>query len=187
MTNSAGIHLNDYAVVAQGLERRFGEVKAVSGIDLALSRGEIYGFLGPNGAGKTTVIRMLTTLLLPTAGSAFVAGHDVLRDPQGVRLRIGAALQDVALDNKQTGRELLSFQGRLYGLTGREISQRISELSSLVDIGDAIDRMIGTYSGGMKRRLDLAAALIQPRSRLGRDPPNQQRVGRNYLSDHSVS
>ena len=92
MTNSAGIHLNDYAVVAQGLERRFGEVKAVSGIDLALSRGEIYGFLGPNGAGKTTVIRMLTTLLLPTAGSAFVAGHDVLRDPQGVRLRGSCAL-----------------------------------------------------------------------------------------------
>ncbi|MCH7787248.1 MAG: ATP-binding cassette domain-containing protein [Chloroflexi bacterium] len=163
--------MDDYAVVAQGLERHFGEVKAVNGIDLALSKGEIYGFLGPNGAGKTTVIRMLTTLLLPTGGSAFVAGYDVLRNPQEVRLRIGAALQDVALDNKQTGRELLNLQGRLYGLSGREIKQRISELSSLVDIGDAIDRMIGTYSGGMKRRLDLAAALIHNPEVLFLDEP----------------
>ena len=93
MTNSTDIHLNDYAVVAQGLGKQLGEVKAVIGIDLALSKGEIYGFLGPNGAGKTTVVRMLTTLLIPTAGSAFVAGHDVLRNPQEVRLRIGAALQ----------------------------------------------------------------------------------------------
>ena len=171
MTNSTGIHMDGYAVVAQGLERHFGEVKAVNGIDLALSKGEIYGFLGPNGAGKTTVIRMLTTLLLPTGGSAFVAGYDVLRNPQEVRLRIGAALQDVALDNKQTGHELLSLQGRLYGLTGREIKQRISELSSLVDIGDAMDRMIGTYSGGMKRRLDLAAALIHNPEVLFLDEP----------------
>ena len=171
MTNSTGAHMNDYAVVAQGLERHFGEVKAVNGIDLALSKGEIYGFLGPNGAGKTTVIRMLTTLLLPTGGSAFVAGYDVLRNPQEVRLRIGAALQDVALDNKQTGHELLSLQGRLYGLSGREIKQRISELSSLVDIGDAMDRMIGTYSGGMKRRLDLAAALIHNPEVLFLDEP----------------
>ena len=171
MTNSTGAHMNDYAVVAKGLERHFGEVKAVNGIDLALSKGEIYGFLGPNGAGKTTVIRMLTTLLLPTGGSAFVAGYDVLRNPQEVRLRIGAALQDVALDNKQTGHELLSLQGRLYGLSGREIKQRISELSSLVDIGDAMDRMIGTYSGGMKRRLDLAAALIHNPEVLFLDEP----------------
>ena len=171
MTNSTGAHLDGYAVVAQGLERHFGEVKAVNGIDLALSKGEIYGFLGPNGAGKTTVIRMLTTLLLPTGGSAFVAGYDVLRNPQEVRLRIGAALQDVALDNKQTGHELLSLQGRLYGLSGREIKQRISELSSLVDIGDAMDRMIGTYSGGMKRRLDLAAALIHNPEVLFLDEP----------------
>ncbi len=171
MTNSTDIHLNDYAVVAQGLGKQFGEVKAVIGIDLALSKGEIYGFLGPNGAGKTTVVRMLTTLLIPTAGSAFVAGHDVLRNPQEVRLRIGAALQDVALDDKQTGRELLSLQGRLYGLSGREVKQRILELSSLVDIGDAIDRMIKTYSGGMKRRLDLAAALIHNPEVLFLDEP----------------
>lgn len=171
MTNSTDIQLNDYAVIAQGLGKQFGEVKAVIGIDLALSKGEIYGFLGPNGAGKTTVIRMLTTLLIPTTGSAFVAGYDVLRNPQEVRLRIGAALQDVALDDKQTGRELLSLQGRLYGLSGREIKQRISELSSLVDIGDAIDRMIKTYSGGMKRRLDLAAALIHNPEVLFLDEP----------------
>ena len=162
---------NGYAVSASGLAKRFGNVDAVKGVDLALSKGEIYGFLGPNGAGKTTVVRMLTTLLVPTSGAATVAGYDVTREGQQVRLHVGAALQDAALDNKQTGRELLRLQGRLYGLRGREINQRLSELAALIDIGDAIDRLIGTYSGGMKRRLDLAAARVHNPEVLFLDEP----------------
>ena len=163
--------MNDFAIVAEGLVRDFDEVRAVDSVDLSVSRGEIYGFLGPNGAGKSTAVRILTTLLMPTAGRAFVAGRDVVERAQEVRLSIGAALQEAALDNKQSGRELLRLQGRLYGLSGREIDQRTKELSSLIDIGDAIDRMIGTYSGGMKRRLDLAAALIHNPEVLFLDEP----------------
>jgi ABC-2 type transport system ATP-binding protein len=133
---------------------------AVDGIDLSVARGEIYGFLGPNGAGKSTTVRMLTTLLSPSAGRARVAGWDVASDPGEVRLRIGVALQEAALDPKQTGREILDLQGRLYGLGTAERRGRVDELLELVDIGDAIDRRVGTYSGGMKRRLDLAAALV---------------------------
>ena len=161
----------EYAVQTQGLVRDFGEVRAVDGIDLQVTRGEVYGFLGPNGAGKTTLLRMLITLLMPTAGSASVAGFDVLTKPNDIRLRIGAALQDAALDPKQTGRELLRLQGRLYGLSGRELDTRLDELSGLTDIGDAIDRFIGTYSGGMKRRLDLAASLIHNPEVLFLDEP----------------
>ena len=161
----------EYAVQTRGIGRTFGEVKAVDGIDLNISKGEIYGFLGPNGAGKTTLVRMLITLLLPTTGSATVAGRDVVDEANDVRLRIGAALQDAALDLKQTGRELLRLQGRLYGLKRRELDTRLDELAGLVDIGDALDRFIGTYSGGMKRRLDLAASLIHNPEVLFLDEP----------------
>ncbi len=161
----------EYAVQTRGIGRTFGEVKAVDGIDLNISKGEIYGFLGPNGAGKTTLVRMLITLLLPTTGSATVAGRDVVSEANDVRLRIGAALQDAALDLKQTGRELLRLQGRLYGLKRRELDTRLDELAGLVDIGDALDRFIGTYSGGMKRRLDLAASLIHNPEVLFLDEP----------------
>ena len=159
------------AIVTKGLVREFGQVKAVDGIDLSVSRGEIYGFLGPNGAGKTTVIRMLVTLLAPTAGSVTVAGFDAVAQPDQVRLRIGAALQAAALDDKQTGKELLALQGRLYGLKGREIASRMADLADLIDIGEAMGRLIGTYSGGMKRRLDLAAALIHQPEILFLDEP----------------
>ena len=148
------------AIETHALVRQFGVVRAVDGVDLEVRKGEIYGFLGPNGAGKTTVIRMLVTLLAPTGGRIMVAGYDVMREADQVRSRIGVALQEAALDNKQTGRELLRLQGQLYGLNRSEVAGRIAELSSLVDIGEAMDRLIGTYSGGMKRRLDLAAALI---------------------------
>ena len=167
----ANLRENNNAISTRGLVREFGEVRAVDGIDLDVRQGEVYGFLGPNGAGKTTVIRMLITLLAPTAGEINVAGHDVVREPQEVRLRIGAALQDAALDSKQTGLELLRLQGKLYGLSGKEIERRIGELSSLVDIGEAMNRLISTYSGGMKRRLDLAAALIHNPEVLFLDEP----------------
>jgi ABC-2 type transport system ATP-binding protein len=159
------------AVKTEALARTFGNLRAVDGIDLAVDKGEIYGFLGPNGAGKTTVIRMLSTLLSPTSGRALVAGFDVERQPYDVRLRIGLALQAAALDDKQTGIEILRLQGRLYGLTRSEIRTRIAAITSLVDIGDALGRRVGTYSGGMKRRLDLAAALIHNPEVLFLDEP----------------
>ncbi len=174
---------NTNAIDVRGLVRAFGAVRAVDGVDLTVRRGEIFGFLGPNGAGKTTVIRMLVTLLSPTSGSMTVAGYDAIRQPGEVRLRIGVALQDAALDAKQTGRELLRLQGQLYGLSRRQAAQRIADLSDLIDIGDAIDRLIGTYSGGMKRRVDLAAALIHNPEVLfldepttGLDPVSRSRV-----------
>ena len=159
------------AITTTALVRDFGSVRAVDGVDLSVREGEIFGFLGPNGAGKTTVIRMLITLLAPTAGTITVAGFDAVREPDRIRSRIGAALQEAALDDKQTGRELLRLQGRLYGLRTREVRQRIADLSDLVDIGEAMDRLVGTYSGGMKRRLDLAAALIHRPEILFLDEP----------------
>jgi ABC-2 type transport system ATP-binding protein len=153
------------------LTRRFGEKVAVDGIDLEVGAGEIYGFLGPNGAGKSTTVRMLTTLLLPSEGTATVAGFDVRSDADMVRLRIGVALQEAALDPKQTGREFLDLQGRLYGLSPADRRRRVSELLVLVDIGEAIDQRIGTYSSGMKRRLDLAAALVHEPQVLFLDEP----------------
>ena len=163
--------MSDFAIYTEGLVRTFGAVRAVDGVDLAVSPGEVYGFLGPNGAGKTTLVRILITLLLPTKGRAVIAGHDVVADPGAVRLAIGAAMQEAALDDKQTGRELLHLQGRLYGLTGREAVRRTDELMSMVDIGGAIDRRIGTYSGGMKRRLDVAASLVHNPQVLFLDEP----------------
>jgi ABC-2 type transport system ATP-binding protein len=174
---------NGAAVDVVGLVREFGRMRAVDRIDLQVASGEIYGFLGPNGAGKSTVVRMLTTLLMPTAGVARVAGYDVVRDPVNVRLNIGAALQDAALDDRQTGRELLSLQARLYGLRGRTVRRRVDELLDLVDIGDAIDRFIGTYSGGMKRRLDLAAALVHEPTILFLDEPT---TGLDPISRNTV-
>ncbi|HSS11779.1 MAG TPA: ATP-binding cassette domain-containing protein [Acidimicrobiales bacterium] len=163
--------VSDAAIVAEGLQRSFDGKDAVAGIDLTVKSGEIYGFLGPNGAGKSTTVKMLCTLLLPTGGRALVAGYDVARQPEEVRLRIGAALQDAALDEKQTGRELLRLQGRIYGLTKDEIVQRMADLEPLVDIGDAFDQRIATYSGGMRRRLDLAAALVHNPDVLFLDEP----------------
>ena len=152
--------LGDHAVYTEGLVRHFNGVRAVDGVELAIRAGEIYGFLGPNGAGKSTTVRMLCTLLAPTGGQAIVAGYDVATQPGQVRLRIGVALQDAALDPKQTGAELLRLQGRLYGMSSRALIQRMAELGDLIELGDALGRRIGTYSGGMRRRLDLAAALV---------------------------
>ena len=152
------------AIAVERLERAFGDVLAVRGVDLEVDEGEIYGFLGPNGAGKTTTVRMLTTLLLPTAGRATVAGHDVVAEARAVRASIGVALQEAALDPLMTGRELIRLQATLQGLPTAEGRRRADDLLERVDLIAAADRRVGGYSGGMKRRLDLAAALVhEPR------------------------
>lgn len=161
----------DHAIRAEALARHFNGTSAVDKVDLRIRAGEIYGFLGPNGAGKSTTVRMLCTLLAPTGGRALVAGYDVASQPGQVRLRIGVALQDAALDPKQTGTELLRLQGRLYGLSSKAVTRRLAELSELIELGDALDRQIGTYSGGMQRRLDLAAALVHNPQILFLDEP----------------
>jgi ABC-2 type transport system ATP-binding protein len=148
------------AIQAIDLVRDFGKVKAVRGVSLQVEEGEIYGFLGPNGAGKSTTVRILVTLLHPTSGSGSVLGHDVVTDRTTVRRLIGVALQEAGLDPKQTGRELLTLQGRLYGLRGQVLPTQVAEVAELVGLTDAIDRTIKTYSGGMKRRIDLASALL---------------------------
>lgn len=152
------------------MRRTYGEVVAVDWLDLEVASGEIYGFLGPNGAGKSTAVRMLCTLASMTAGSATVAGYDVSTQSGQVRLSIGVALQEAALDGKLTGRETLMLQGRYYGLERNAISARIEELAPLLEMS-AIDRRVSTYSGGMKRRLDLAAALMHNPEVLFLDEP----------------
>ncbi|RMH82096.1 MAG: ATP-binding cassette domain-containing protein [Actinomyces sp.] len=151
-------------IEAEGLVRRFGPLTAVDGVDLAVEAGEIFGFLGPNGAGKSTTVRMLVTLLRPSDGVARVAGHDVVRDATRVRRAIGVALQDAAIDPLMTANELLQLQSVLHGLSRRESRRRAGELLERVGLTAAADRRVGTYSGGMRRRLDLALALIhEPR------------------------
>ncbi|UJA20630.1 ATP-binding cassette domain-containing protein [Thermoleophilia bacterium SCSIO 60948] len=160
------------AIEATGLEREFkGSVKAVDGVDLEVAEGEIYAFLGPNGAGKTTTVRMLTTLLRPTGGSARVAGYDVVSEDAAVRATIGVALQEAALDPLMTGRELIRLQATLHGMdraAGRAAAERLLER---VDLLGAADRRVGTYSGGMARRLDLASALVHQPKVLFLDEP----------------
>jgi ABC-2 type transport system ATP-binding protein len=153
------------AIEVRRLRRQFGdEVLAVAGVDLEVAEGEIYAFLGPNGAGKTTTVRMLTTLLRPSGGTATVAGHDVVADPAGVRRSIGVALQEAALDPLMTGRELIRLQATLHGLPRTEGRRRAEALLHRVGLERAADRRVGTYSGGMRRRLDLASALVhEPR------------------------
>ena len=152
------------AVEVAGLVRDFGsgrdQVRAVDSLELKVRSGEIYGFLGPNGAGKTTVVRILTTLLRPTAGQASVAGYDVVREADDVRRSIGVALQEAAIDPLMTGRELLRLQGALHGLRGASARERAASLLERVGLTEAADRRVGGYSGGMRRRLDLALALV---------------------------
>jgi ABC-2 type transport system ATP-binding protein len=159
-------------IAAYGLGRTFkGGIDAVRDLDLTVRAGEVFGFLGPNGAGKTTTVRMLCTLLPPTAGTATVAGSDVVEDSSAVRHRIGVALQEIGLDPAQTGRELLELQCGLYGITGRRGRERARELLELVGLTEAADRRTKTYSGGMKRRLDLASALVHEPDVLFLDEP----------------
>ncbi len=159
------------AIAAQNVVRTFGSNRALDGVSLNVAKGEIYGFLGPNGAGKSTLTKVLCTLLVPTEGRATVGGYDVSSEAGEVRLRIGAALQEAALDEKQTGTEMLRLQGRFYGLSRKETDMRLGALRELIDIGDALDQRVATYSGGMKRRLDLALALVHDPSVLFLDEP----------------
>jgi ABC-2 type transport system ATP-binding protein len=163
------------AVEAEGLVKHFpsktGLVEAVRGVNLRVEAGEVFGFLGPNGAGKSTTVRMLTTLLSITEGRARVAGVDVTDDPDCVRHRIGVALQEAGLDPRQTGRELLILQARLFSLSPADAAARTGELLELVELEDAADRSIKGYSGGMKRRLDLASALVHRPEVLFLDEP----------------
>jgi ABC-2 type transport system ATP-binding protein len=153
--------MSDAAIEAQGLVREFKKgPRAVDGIDLRVEPGEVYGFLGPNGAGKSTTVHMLTTLLPPTAGRAWVAGYDVVREGEQVRATIGAALQEAALDPYLTGREHMKLQTALHGMRGADARERGEVLLERVGLTQAGDRRVGGYSGGMKRRLDLALALV---------------------------
>ncbi len=160
------------AIETVGLEREYrGGLKAVAGVDLSVAPGEVYGFLGPNGAGKTTTVRMLVTLLRPTGGRAVVAGHDVATEPAQVRRRIGVALQEASLDQLMTGRELVELQATLHGIPAKTVAGRAQELIERVGLEQAQERRVGTYSGGMRRRLDLAMALIHSPEVLFLDEP----------------
>src|SRR4051794_37155586 len=163
------------AVEARALVKHYrsrtGVVEAVRGVDLRVRPGEVFGFLGPNGAGKSTTVKMLTTLLSITSGTARVAGIDVAKEPDAARRRMGVALQEAGLDPRQTGRELLVLQGQLFGMSGTEAEARATELLALVELEDAADRRIKGYSGGMKRRLDLASALVHRPEILFLDEP----------------
>ncbi len=160
-----------YGIEAERLVRVFKDVRAVDGIDLVVAEGEIYGFLGPNGAGKSTTVHMLTTLLPPTDGRARVAGFDVVKQGPKVRAAIGAALQEAALDPLLTGREHLRLQTALHGISGDERRRRSDELLERVGLEAAAERKVKTYSGGMKRRLDLALALVHRPKILFLDEP----------------
>jgi ABC-2 type transport system ATP-binding protein len=166
------------AIQAQALTKEFCTadsqvVHALAGLDLTVRPGEIYALLGPNGAGKTTTLSILTTLLLPTSGTATVAGFDVVRQPAEVRRRIAVTFQEIVLDQMLTGRHLLDFHGQLYGQPAAERRAAIKELAALVELADVLDRQVSTYSGGMKRRLELARGLMTRPQLLFLDEPTQ--------------
>ncbi len=162
---------DDLAVDACGLVKRFGDTVALDGVDLAVPRGAIFGLLGPNGAGKTTAVRVLTTLLRPDGGQAFIDGVDVVADPHRVRERIGLTGQYAAVEERLTGRENMDFVGRLFHIPRAEVKSRTSELLERFDLVDAGNRLVKGYSGGMRRRLDIAMSLIARPSVLFLDEP----------------
>lgn len=159
-------------IIVENLVKRYkGGVTAVDGVSLSVKSGQIYGFLGPNGAGKSTTIKILTTLALPTEGRALVGGYDVVHQAGDVRRIAGVALQEIGLDSTMKSLELLTLQGRLFGFSQQQAFARANELVELVKLKDAVDRRVGTYSGGMRRRLDLALALVHEPDILFLDEP----------------
>ncbi|HLI52285.1 MAG TPA: ATP-binding cassette domain-containing protein, partial [Thermomicrobiaceae bacterium] len=160
-----------YAIEASDLRKRYGDKQAVDGVSFSVNQGQIFGLLGPNGAGKSTTVRMLITLTRPDSGSAIVAGHDVLRDPGGVRRSIGCVAQASGTDKHSTGRENLILQGQLHRVPKSELRKRVADLLDWVGLSDAADKIVRTYSGGMKRRLDIAMGLVNNPSVLFLDEP----------------
>jgi len=148
------------AIVVEGLRKRYGDVQALDGATFSVREGEIFGLLGPNGAGKSTTVRVLVTLTHPDGGTAAVAGHDAVRDAGAVRRVIGYVPQESGIDRRATGRENLQLQGRVYGMRRADLRRRIDELLEIVGIADAADRTVDGYSGGMRRRLDVALGLV---------------------------
>jgi ABC-2 type transport system ATP-binding protein len=176
-------------IEVSGLVKRYGQLEAVKGIDLAVEQGEVFGFLGPNGAGKTTTISILCTLLAPSAGVARVAGIDVAQEPNAVRSRIGLVFQDASLDDQLTARENLDLHGRIYGVPRDVRRQRIAELLSVVELADRADSLVRTFSGGMKRRLEIARGVLHhpqilflDEPTLGLDPQTRKHIW-SYLQD----
>jgi len=161
----------DDSIIVKNLTRKFGELVAVNNISFSVHQGELFGFLGPNGAGKTTTINILATLLRPSAGQAFVAGHEVTRSPHEVRRNIGVVFQEIALDSKLTGQENLEFHAMMYGLSKQKRRSRIYEVLSLVDLVEKKDMLVENYSGGMKRRLEIARGLVHSPRILFLDEP----------------
>lgn len=158
-------------IEVETLVKTYDDVPAVDGVSFSVAEGEIFAFLGPNGAGKSTMVQMLTTLVRPTAGSARVNGFDIVKQEKDVRLSIGVALQETGIDKDLTGRELLVLQGRLFKMTKQEAETRAEELLEVVSLTDTADRRSGTYSGGMRRRLDLALTLVHRPTVLFLDEP----------------
>jgi ABC-2 type transport system ATP-binding protein len=159
------------AIVAEGLEKRYGEVQALDGVSFRVRSGEVFGLLGPNGAGKSTTVKVLTTLTTPDRGRAEVAGHDVVRDPNAVRRSIGYVPQSSGVDRDATGRENLMLQGRVQGMSGARLRDRVQHLLDLLGIAEAADRIVRGYSGGMKRRLDVGLGLVHGPQVLFLDEP----------------
>jgi ABC-2 type transport system ATP-binding protein len=159
------------AIVVDELRKRYGEVQALDGVAFAVREGEVFGLLGPNGAGKSTTVRVLTTLTKPDSGRASVAGHDVVRDPNRARRAFGYVPQESGVDREATGRENLMLQGRIYGMRGAELKRRVDHLLDLVGLAEASERIVRGYSGGMKRRLDVALGLVHRPSVLFLDEP----------------
>jgi ABC-2 type transport system ATP-binding protein len=159
------------AIAVEGLEKRYGEVQALAGVSFRVRAGEVFGLLGPNGAGKSTTVKVLTTLTTPDGGRAEVAGHDVVREPDAVRRSIGYVPQSSGVDRDATGRENLMLQGRVQGMGGRRLRDRVDRLLELLGIADAADRVVRGYSGGMKRRLDVGLGLVHGPQVLFLDEP----------------
>lgn len=177
-----------YIIETRNLEKKFGDIVAVNGIDLKVKEGEIYGLLGPNGAGKTTTLSILSCMLLPTSGEAYVNGYDVVKHPDQVRKSIGIVFQDPALDDQLTGRENMEIHAMLYNVPKKVVKQRIDEALTLVELTDRAKNLVRTYSGGMRRRLEIARGLIhRPKvlfldePTIGLDPQTRARIW-DYIS-----